>query len=286
MQVTKEESVRLKIGEIAKLCNISIYTLRHYDKIGLVKPRYIEPDSGYRYYSKEQLFELVGVKCLKHLGFSITEIKEYLQKCDRNEIHRTYIEKRQEIVDQIKELEKAKEQLDIRIDLYNDFFPEEEDVLKENQKIEIKYFDKRKIASARQKINFVIEERLVLANILQKLVYDNDIPVISPIVHVLQDNYKKLFDGNFDIELCHFVEPKFNKKYSFIREIPAGEFVTYNHFGGHISSFESFKKIEDWAKENKYKIIGPPILVYISTLIEVKFSDKIAFEIQLPVRKK
>ena len=39
------------IGEMSKLYNISIETLRHYDRIGILKPEYINKKTGYRYYS-------------------------------------------------------------------------------------------------------------------------------------------------------------------------------------------------------------------------------------------
>ena len=44
----------LRIGQVCKLYGISLDTLRHYDKIGLLKPLVTEP-SGYRYYYIEQL---------------------------------------------------------------------------------------------------------------------------------------------------------------------------------------------------------------------------------------
>ena len=42
-----------KIGEVAKLFNISVSTLRYYEKLGLVMPEEVDPDTGYRYYSRE-----------------------------------------------------------------------------------------------------------------------------------------------------------------------------------------------------------------------------------------
>ena len=41
----------LKIGDFSKLSRVSIRMLRHYDEIGLLKPVWIDPESGYRYYS-------------------------------------------------------------------------------------------------------------------------------------------------------------------------------------------------------------------------------------------
>lgn len=50
---------KLTIGEFAKLRNITTETLRHYDRIGLVKPVKVDPDTGYRYYSILQ-YEKIG----------------------------------------------------------------------------------------------------------------------------------------------------------------------------------------------------------------------------------
>lgn len=45
----------LTIGEIAKLTDASIKSLRYYEEIGILKPVFINPDTGYRYYSLNQI---------------------------------------------------------------------------------------------------------------------------------------------------------------------------------------------------------------------------------------
>ncbi len=42
----------LKIGDFSKLSRISIRMLRHYDEIGLMEPRVVDPATGYRYYGR------------------------------------------------------------------------------------------------------------------------------------------------------------------------------------------------------------------------------------------
>lgn len=46
------------IGETAKLAGTTIETLRHYDRIHLLKPAKVDPSSGYRYYSDKELIYL------------------------------------------------------------------------------------------------------------------------------------------------------------------------------------------------------------------------------------
>ena len=68
----------LKIGDFSKLSRVSIRMLRHYDEIGLLKPVWIDPESGYRYYSAEQLPVAGRINALKDMGFGLAAIGEIL----------------------------------------------------------------------------------------------------------------------------------------------------------------------------------------------------------------
>ena len=56
---------KFSIGEIAKIHNITIETLRHYDRVCLLKPSYINKDTGYRYYSAKDFIILDLIKQCK-----------------------------------------------------------------------------------------------------------------------------------------------------------------------------------------------------------------------------
>lgn len=62
-----------KTGEFAKMANLSIRTIRYYDKIGLLKPSKIA-DNGYRMYSDKDFMKLQKILSLKYLGFSLDDI--------------------------------------------------------------------------------------------------------------------------------------------------------------------------------------------------------------------
>lgn len=66
------------IGEFAKLANVTIKTLRHYEKLGLVTPNY-NPDNGYRRYFNRHFGQVESVMALKLLGFSLTEIGAFFK---------------------------------------------------------------------------------------------------------------------------------------------------------------------------------------------------------------
>ena len=68
----------LKIGEFSKLSRISVRMLRHYDEIGLLMPEEIDPFTGYRYYSEDQLLAAGRIAALRDMGFGLSAIGEIL----------------------------------------------------------------------------------------------------------------------------------------------------------------------------------------------------------------
>ncbi|PGD57333.1 transcriptional regulator [Bacillus wiedmannii] len=70
---------KYSIGEISKETNVTTRTLRYYEEIGLLRPSYVA-DSGYRYYSKDDVITLQQITTFKKLGFKLSEIKEVLKE--------------------------------------------------------------------------------------------------------------------------------------------------------------------------------------------------------------
>lgn len=60
----------VRIGVFARLCKVSIKTLRHYDDIGLLPPALVDDWSEYCYDTLKQLPRLYRILALKDLGFS------------------------------------------------------------------------------------------------------------------------------------------------------------------------------------------------------------------------
>lgn len=64
----------MKVKEVAELFGISIRTLHHYDKIGLLTPSEVT-DNRYRLYSEENLETLQQILFFRELGFPLKETK-------------------------------------------------------------------------------------------------------------------------------------------------------------------------------------------------------------------
>lgn len=64
-------------GQFAKMAQITLRTVRFYDKKGLLKPSYIA-ESGARFYTDNDVVKLQQILLLKYLGFSLDDIKEMI----------------------------------------------------------------------------------------------------------------------------------------------------------------------------------------------------------------
>lgn len=67
-----------KISEFSKLSQVPAKTLRFYDQLELLKPAYTDPQSGYRYYTSDQLLVLHRILVFKDLGFTLEQIRQLL----------------------------------------------------------------------------------------------------------------------------------------------------------------------------------------------------------------
>ena len=75
-----------KIGEFSSLAKTTIKTLRYYEKENLLKPVYIDLNTGYRYYETSQLIEISKIIALRQIGISIKDIKKVLAGHDLKKI--------------------------------------------------------------------------------------------------------------------------------------------------------------------------------------------------------
>ena len=72
---------KLSIGKMAEINRVSVQTLRLYDRLGLLKPQYVD-ENRYRYYSIKQSARLDMIQNLQLLGMSLRQIREQLDTQD------------------------------------------------------------------------------------------------------------------------------------------------------------------------------------------------------------
>ena len=94
----------ISIGKMAEINHTTVTTLRLYDEQGLLKPRFVDPQTGYRYYDGHQSARLDMISYMKELGMSLGEIASVLEKEDITLIEQILIQKNEQLHAQLREL--------------------------------------------------------------------------------------------------------------------------------------------------------------------------------------
>jgi DNA-binding transcriptional MerR regulator len=85
-----------KIGEVADMFDTSIRALRLYDKMDLFKPEHTDEQTGYRYYTADQLQLLNTILVFKGIGVKLIDIKELIKNGIKPEALIEILQKKQE----------------------------------------------------------------------------------------------------------------------------------------------------------------------------------------------
>lgn len=102
-----------RVGQAAEMVGMTSETLRHYDRIGLVRPSERDKRSGYRYYTKQDIVRLNTIQALRVMDLSLEEIKEVLSYDQLDKII-AFLDKAQASADdKIARLQYAKAKIDL-----------------------------------------------------------------------------------------------------------------------------------------------------------------------------
>jgi DNA-binding transcriptional MerR regulator len=104
------------ISEVAKELNLTVYTLRYYDKEGLM-PFVERTPSGTRLFNESDISALKVIECLKSTGMPIKEIKNFIDWCSDGDStlqqrYDMFMERRAKVEAQLEELKKTLEVID------------------------------------------------------------------------------------------------------------------------------------------------------------------------------
>lgn len=105
-------SHRLPIGKFSQLTRISVRSLRFYDQVGLFRPLYTDPDTGYRYYQPEQFEVAERIRMFRSMDVSLEDIRTILDSNHPDTTREVLERHRQQVLQQIQTCQRILEQLD------------------------------------------------------------------------------------------------------------------------------------------------------------------------------
>ena len=250
-----------RIGEFSYLFEVTIKTLRHYDKIDLFKPAFTDPYTGYRYYNEEQKEEFANILKLKNLNFSLEEIKEMNNNFSKELLDRKINDLEEEkinIKNKITELEKICKGdnnmnnyvIGIDNDVHLSIWGKKYILEKRDDELIEKLFED--VSNELKKENISCDKRKKFLITLEVGYKEENIEVLIGYDIWEYELHHKLMDNRFD------------KKANFELELfcyPARDYLVALEVGDSNIS-DACKSIIEYAKLNELQIIGPFIEIY------------------------
>ena len=125
------------IGEVSKIKDITIKALRYYHKVGILIPKYIDEETGYRYYSIDQFVHIDIIKGCRTLGTSILELQDIFKDPNTEKLLKFLEIKKKEAEEKIKLMNEVIS----NINILSESIKTSKKIV-DNDEIVIKYFNK------------------------------------------------------------------------------------------------------------------------------------------------
>ena len=106
------------IGPFSRLAGVSAKVLRSYDRVGLFRPVWTDPSSGYRYYSPAQLPDVRRILALRDMGMGLAEIGALVE--GGVDFRMALDRRRVQLEHERREIERRLATLDIRVEMSSD----------------------------------------------------------------------------------------------------------------------------------------------------------------------
>ncbi|CUO00238.1 MULTISPECIES: MerR family transcriptional regulator [Clostridium] len=268
---------KFSIGEIAKIHNVSVQTLRHYDKIGLLTPSYINKETGYRYYSSKDFVIIDLIKQCKSMGLSLDEIKDIIHNYTSLDSILDIMKKQKDIIDKkINELNTIKNNISFLEKRINESLEEGINV------IFIKEYPKREFIKYNNTNRFTVEFEINLSKALAdaERKYNNfnkELAFVTSFNDFRRDDktiYKAMMLSFTDMI-------SIDEKEKFI--IPKGKYLTINFDDDYKDTKKYYTKIMNYIRENNIKVKGDFYEIYAMTRVGNDGREKSLGKLQIEV---
>lgn len=243
------------IGRAASMSGVSAKTLRYYESLGLIQPKYTCSENGYRFYDNETLLLIPVIKYYQQVGLNLKRIKELISLAGCAN-HYKYLRQRKAEIQAEKErlmisLASIDDWIQLIIEgelcLQNDSQSKQLDVC---QIVSVKYYNEEtSYCQIKQPFSYSYKESIINLEWIRYL-ENHHLEVSGPVI-LKYDSHIQKIDGN--IETATILQ----------HCIP--ESTQYSSFGGfmglccyHIGSLnninETYEKILNYASKNNYSL--------------------------------
>lgn len=254
------------IGEISKIKNITIKTLRYYHKVGILIPKHIDESTGYRYYSVDQFINIDIIRGCRELGTSIVELQKIFKESDTDKLMEFLKTKRIEAEETIKKM-------NVIINNIDSMSNEVEYSKKALNDMEVRkeFIKSRYIATVPCNEIGDNKELLYYSN-LEKIIENQNLKtcVEGGIMYSLDSN-KNLSD----LYVFKVVDIKVGHENEYIQVLKSGMYLIVNYRKDNED--EQAEKLHDYIKKNNLKVNR---FIEVDLLSDIFSTDSYSCQIQ------
>jgi effector-binding domain-containing protein len=269
-----------KIGDFSSLSRVSVKALRYYDEIGLLKPVKVDPFTGYRYYSAEQLPRLNYIAALKDMGLSLEEVARLVNNSLTPQMMRDiFLLKKGELQQRVSEERRRLERVEKLLQQI-----EKEGAMPEYQ-ITIKKVEPQLIASVRDVLPAYGDIGRLYGEIFKYLGKKFIFKPAGPLMFICHDQEYK--ERDVDVEAAVPIGKNIpGSERVKVYELPGLEQSAATVYKGAYEGIgEAYNAIMAWVEANGYQISGPSRELYFTDPSKVKDPSENVTEVQFPVEK-
>lgn len=229
------------VGGFARIGGVSAKVLRAWDAAGLFAPAWVDPSSGYRYYTPAQLPDLRRILALRDVGMGLAQIGELVG--GGADLRATLEQRRAELEAERREVERRLATLDIRVALGADGTREPDVVVRRIAPELVATFATTlagdDIGAAFHELEVLVRDRGVRAHRPPGALPDEDL-IFVPI--------RRPFPPTERVE---------------IRRLAPGRVASILHRGGYETLPAARTALEAWAATARHETVGPLRILYL-----------------------
>jgi len=249
------------IGQFSRIAKVSSKVLRHYDKINLLKPEYVNKDNGYRYYNLKQLKDVVVINKLKSYGFLLEEIGRILLENNLEELKRLMEIKIKNLTQKVSYNQFLLNQMKYEFEK----LVKGENIMNENKKFNVVLKEQEPLIVLSIRDNISMDHIGSLIGKVYENVYRNGLKSTGNImsIYYLQNKEEDFDHDNADVEVCIPVNKEFNSNEISTRILEGGLYSYTTFVGPYSEISQAYAAVMEWIGHNGYKVSGPPFEKYI-----------------------
>ncbi len=272
----------LSIGEFSNICKVSTKTLRYYAEIGLILPSEVNPETGYRYYSIDQLETMLFISRLKSYNFSLEEISTILKSEEEQDakLYLALTRKAKEIEKQAREFKKTLDQLsdDIsNLKAGKSIMSYLETIDVQLTEVQVMY-----LLSVRKMVHeheFAEEYGNCYRKLFRKIEEDKLTLSAPPMVLFHSDEYSPFgLDTEFAVPVREYATGT--------RDFCPGLCLKTVLYGSYSNLSSIYTKQREWAEKEGYESGNALYEVYVTDPSQVTDESELITEVYYPVKKK